>query len=193
LSQAIQVIPGSRFGNHIVELAHALCYAFMMRVRVVHINHDFLYLNKTVNTTCGVTISLPQHPAGQRIRLEVSYHLLKFTHCVTINHAMIVAAFHCFVLENMPHPSQLAVTILTYLRTGPIFVPLINRYHGQPPCGYYLEALEMDDTIDVHAVSEGMKNPCLTIVLMQIGAQWRPRSMTVDMTDLIYAKRMSMG
>jgi hypothetical protein len=191
--QAIQVIPGSRFGNHIVELAHALCYANIIKVCVVYVKRDFVYLNRTVNTTSGVTISVAQHPYGQRVVVGVFYNLIRLPHCVTIDYAAIVATFRCFILENIPRPSPPTTTIFTYLRGGDIFAPPVNRYYGQPPCGYYLEAVEMDDAIDVHAISEDMKNPCLTMVLKQTGAQWRPRAMTVDITDLIYAKRMIMG
>jgi hypothetical protein len=87
-----------------------------------------------------------------------------------MNYAMIVATCRCVVSEIMPHPSQLAVTILTYLCGGRIFAPLINRYYGQPPCGYCLEGIEIDDEIDVHAISEDMRDRCLTVVLKQTRA-----------------------
>jgi hypothetical protein len=45
----------------------------------------------------------------------------------------------------------------------------------------------MDDAVDVHVISEDMQNPCLTIVLEPAGGHWKPRSMTTDIPDLIYA------
>jgi hypothetical protein len=105
LPQAIQVIPGSRFGNHIIELAHALFYSDIIKVRVVYVNRDFVYINRTVNTTSGVTISVAQHPSGERVLFGVFYNLMKLIPCVTIDYAAIVATFRCFILENMPHPS----------------------------------------------------------------------------------------
>jgi hypothetical protein len=136
---------------------------------------------------------MDRQPLGQHVLVGVFYNLLKLTRCVTVNYRAIIATFRCFVLANMPHPSPPPTTLFVYVRGGDVFVPPVNRYYGQPPCGYYVEAIEMDDAVEVHVISEDMKNPCLTIVLEQTGGYWKPRAMMTDITDLIYAKRMIMA
>jgi hypothetical protein len=51
----------------------------------------------------------------------------------------------------------------------------------------------MDNALHVQTISEDMKNPCLSIVLGQTGAQWIPKPVVVDIAHLIYAKRMIMA
>jgi hypothetical protein len=187
---AIRVLPASRFGNHVIELAHGLHYSALIGVQIVYINPNFLCINRTVNTTAGVRICIDRQPPRQRVLVGVFYNLVRLTRCVAVNYTEIIATFRSVVLENMPHPSPIAAMLFVYLRGGDIFIPPVNRFYGQPPCGYYLEAIEMDNAIDIHIISEDNKNPCLTIVLEQTGAQWKSRSLITDITDLIYAKRM---
>jgi hypothetical protein len=112
---------------------------------------------------------------------------------VAIDCLTIIATFRTFVLENLPHPSPPPTTIFAYIRGGDIFIPPVNRFYGQPPCGYYIEAIEMDEAVDIQAISEDTHNPCLAVVLEQTDAEWKTRSMMKDLTDLIYSKRMIMA
>jgi hypothetical protein len=193
MPQAIRVIPASRFGNHVIELAHALHYCALIRVRIVYVDRDFLCINKTVNTTAGVTICMDKQPSGQRVLAGVFYNLRKPTGCAPLNYRTIIATFRCLVLENMPHLLQSPTALFVYIRGGDIFIPPVNRYYGQPPCGYYTEAIEMDDAVEIHVISEDMKNPCLALVLEQTGGHWKPRTMMTDIAELIYSKRMIMA
>jgi hypothetical protein len=56
LPQAIRVVPASSFGNHVIELAHALYYGAILGIDIIYINPNFLYINRTVNTTSDVTL-----------------------------------------------------------------------------------------------------------------------------------------
>jgi hypothetical protein len=127
------------------------------------------------------------------VLVGVFYNRLQLTQCSMVNYIAIIATFRKFVLENIPHLSLPVTTIFAYIRGGDIFISPVNRFYGQPPCGFYLEAIEMDNAVHVQAISEDMANPCLSIVLRQTGAQWMPKQVVVDIAHLIYAKAMIMA
>jgi hypothetical protein len=193
LPQAVRVVPASRLGNHVIELAHALHYSAILGIHIVYIHPNFLYINRTVNTTSGVTLCMDKQPPGRRVLVGTFYNLPKLMRCSSMNYIAISGTFRRLVLENIPHSLSSVTTIFAYMRGGDVFVPPVNRYYGQPPCGFYLEAIEMDDASDVQAISQDMENPCLSIVLEQTGAQWRPKPIMIDIAHLIYAKRMIMA
>jgi hypothetical protein len=50
-----------------------------------------------------------------------------------------------------------------------MFVAVIFSSHQ---CGCYIEAIEMDEAVDLQAIYENIHNPCLAVVLEQTDAEW---------------------
>jgi hypothetical protein len=127
LPQAVRVVPASRFGNRVIELVHALDYGAILGIQMIYISFNFLYINRTVNTTTGVMLCMDKQLPGQRVLVGVFYNRLQLTQCSMVNYIAIVATFRRFVLENLPHLSLPVTTIFAYIRGGDIFISPIKR------------------------------------------------------------------
>jgi hypothetical protein len=190
---AIRLIPYSRFGNNVIQLSNVLYYSDILCVRSLYIRPQFLFINRTVCTTSGVTL-FPDTPQSNLYVISgVFYNMIKSNRCPKVNHFLSVATFRHIILQQLPHPSPLPRSTFAHLRAGDIFLPPGASAYGQPPCAYYLEAINLDNATDVRPIAEDRKNPCLAVLLNHTGASWRARPLRTDVAELIYSRRMVLA
>jgi hypothetical protein len=190
---AMRVIPYSRFGNNVIQLSYVLYYSHILSVRFVYIRRHFLFINSTVCTTDGVTLLPDTPPSCLHVVSGAFSHRINGNRCGRVNHFLLVATFRHIILQQLPHPPPASSSTFAHLRAGDIFLPPGASAYGQPPCAYYLEALNLDNATDIRPVAEDMNNPCLARLLNDTGASWRARSLRTDVAELIYSHRMVLA
>jgi hypothetical protein len=122
----------SPFGNHIIEPTDAGLSAAIIRLKVLKINRNLLYINRIVNTTPDVMISMEQQSCAQKIVIEVFHIFIRLLYRVTINYIDVTAEFRRFFLDSRLYPSPMPATIIAHIRSREIVVPPVNRYRLRP-------------------------------------------------------------
>jgi hypothetical protein len=85
--------------------------------------------------------------------------------------------------------------LFAHIRSGNVFPPngVPHPKYGQPPCRYYTQVVDLDNTTGVSVVAEDARNPCLKILLNYTGATWRARDVRTDIAELLYARKMILA
>jgi hypothetical protein len=191
---SIWLVPYGRFGNNVFQMGAAVHYSTFMDVRFIYTRPSFLYLNTTCVTTRGVTI-IPRRPSPtDHVIFASFYHPIYAVACPPVNFFFSVATFRHHILGKLGPPPAIPLhATFAHVRSGDIFFPPFASAYGQPPCHYYLEALQLDNATEVRPISEDTANPCLGILLKHTRAPWRRRRFKTDLVELIYSHRLILA
>jgi hypothetical protein len=191
---ALAVMRYERFGNNLVQFIRALLICDVIKVRTVYVEPGFLFFNESFVTTRGVTVH-PFDPPPEKVLLRGTFFfMIPGEECLTWDPLGITATFKSYVIRHLPLEVANLSCIYAHVRSGDIFTHNIHPLYGQPPCHYYLEAIEMDG--DGHScvclIAEDLLNPCGE-VLIRTGAQWSKRPMLQDFAILVASKRIILS
>jgi hypothetical protein len=188
---ALQLVPYCRFGNNVVQLIRALYYAEALDVGSIYIIRHFLFLNRPVITTRGIAV----HPSKPPRRLAVLRHRFYVTEsgsgCLPISPFAMAATFREHIIEQLPRHSSTATH--AHVRSGDIFHRNIHSAYGQPPCGYYVEAVAIENATEVRVIAEDMRNPCVAAVCSRTGAVWKRQQLRDDLAAVLWAKSVVLA
>jgi hypothetical protein len=164
-------------------------------IRRIYLEPGFLFITNTTVTTAGVLLITETPPPGLRVFSHHFFFPMTSALYRPEDDYKIAATFRDIILSTLPQPSPPRSALFAHVRGGDLFLrtKVQNPKYGQPPCGYYTEAVDLDNATEVRVIAEDAENPCLEILLSYTGAIWRPRDIRTDLADLIYAGKMILG
>jgi hypothetical protein len=177
------------------QLSQALRCCELLGIRTIYLDHGFLFITNNTATTGGVALISGDPPCLVQVFSHRFFYPMTSAPYHPEDDYMIAGTFRDLILRNLQHPVPPASALFAHIRSGDLFSPgtVPHSKYGQPPCTYYLEAVDLDNATDVQVIAQDAMNPCLRIVLNSTGATWRARSIRVVLAELIYARKMILA
>jgi hypothetical protein len=200
LPQVIFLKSLCRFGNNLLQLETSLGFCERLGISNLYYEPGFLYLNESFEAGGSIQVRNSPVPAG--VSFISSHFLFGFSWdpyfirswdgCIDMRRLPLTLTFRDRVLKYFSSSLSNATTLYIHNRGGDIFTSWGARApYGQPPCQYYRDAIALDRPShqSTHLVAEDNRNPC-TVVLVGEGHRWAKKSLKIDLSTLLYAKRV---
>ena len=166
----IQVIPFGRFGNHVIQLKHALYTASSLSARSVVIERpEDLFTLQPGNALVVDERPNPHTPHEETVLRGHFYYERTVRFPLTPSDHARLSTQHIRPLLKPsllePDPRVGAEDMVMHFRAGDIMVSGgVNPDYGQPPVSYYLKAATLSGAKRVWLVYEDMSNPAVCAV-----------------------------
>jgi hypothetical protein len=185
---AIQLDFFCRFGNNLYQLAFALLTCEYLQVRHVFVPADFLFFNRTFNTTEGIRIYVGVSSWFSDTIYDSFFYVDRRNHCMNFDVMRIVGSFRSEFHRQLGDVSLPPNALYLHLRGGDVFQTIPSPYYAQPPCQYYAQAAQLHVNISqIVLVSEDTKNPCVR-EMFQLGGTLYIDSLFQTVQTLINAE-----
>jgi hypothetical protein len=182
-----------RYGNNWYQLTRALAYSAFLELRRIYLKPPFLYFNHSFIVKNGIEVVLGRPIEWTGVILGFFCFEPFDTSCIRCNLREGTDILRDHVLACLPRVLVHNSSLVMHLRSGDIFQGSGNPFYGQPPCSFYLRAMEMDgDHSNSQIVSENDLNPCVHF-LVRHGAVFRPASLPMDLGRMVFCHRFVLA
>lgn len=189
--KCIKIKKALRFGNAMIQLLNVIQLAkvtgmanvffpknFLMQQKSFQINGiNFIPINSSAQLNCYAQIFYERSKKLPKLPFYIDSHFKEHFH-------------KSLYTISIPNDS-----LVIHIRSGDVFTRHfnINFKYGQPPCSYYLDAINMKNWSKIIIVSEDSFNPCVRILSKMFGLRFQPHNLTTDLSILLNAPNLVLS
>lgn len=191
----LELLKEQRLGNQMITFIKGIQLAKYLGIKIVFIKPGFImqtrpFFYEDIRFELVTSKLYRHHYAGKCNVNRLYYKIYDKLPLITFD---LDSKFRSYFAQLLTPVNVSDDALVVHLRSGDIFHKAIHYLYGQPPCGFYREAIQMKNWSKVIIVSEDRRNPCVNILENETNSKFEQHELKYDLSILLNARNVALS